>query len=400
MGNAGSKELTADWGIEHFNPWDPGITYQNIWPIYKAMRDEAPVVHSDALGGFWSVTRYQEIRAAGRNYKAFSSKHALDIGKSNRPQAKPTSRLIETDPPDHTRIRKAMQEPILASRAGSFTEGIRDSVTNQLRQISEMGAFDVVTHLAEPIPQDVISIILGFDDETRQENRKLVLEFVHSDLINSKTTHKAFWNFLEEQVARKLSKPGDDFLSQLCTMEVDGQRFSEAELIGMVHGFALAGHHTSIDAISSMVRRLSDNAVKQALRKNPDLAPRMIEETLRLDPPIHLEGRTTTEETALGGVTIPAGESVALIYASGNRDEAQFDVPTSFQLGRYPNQHLSFGHGIHTCIGMHLAKLEMTVVMEELMKWFPSFKLAGESEPTGMVFGHHMGWLSMPAEIG
>lgn len=398
--NDNHEELSEDWGVEHFNPWDRRITYQNVWPIYRKMRDCAPVVHSDALGGFWCVTRYNEVREAARDPQKFSSNYALAIGKDNWPEEKTTSRLIETDPPQHTRKRKAMQAPLLLKRMDGFAEAIRSEVRQSLDRIAEMGEFDIVSDLAEPVPQEALADILGFDEETRKRNRELVLDFVHSDLTRSKETQDNFMTFLEDTIQSRLDNPGNDFLSELCHMEADGERFSKKELVGMLHGFALAGHHTSIDGISSMLRRVANEDVKAAYLSDPGIAQSIVEEALRIDSPIHLEGRSTTQKVALGGVEIPEGESIALLYACANHDNRQFENPESFIPNRQGNQHLAFGHGIHMCIGMHLARLEMKTVLEEIMARFPNYKLTGRATDSGMTFGHHMGWNSMPASIG
>lgn len=394
------QQLSYDWGVDHFDPWDRRITYQNIWPIYQNMRDAAPVVHSDALGGFWCVTRYAEVREVARDPQKFSSNYSLAIGKANWPKEKKTSRLIETDPPQHTRKRKAMQAPLLLKKMDGFADAIRAEVRQSLDRIADLGEFDIVSDLAEPVPQEALADILGFDEETRKRNRELVLDFVHSDLSRSKETQENFMRFLEETIQVRLDNPGNDFLSELCHMEVDGERFSKKELVGMLHGFALAGHHTSIDGISSMLRRVADDNIKAAYLNDPSIAQSIVEESLRIDSPIHLEGRSTTQKVVVGGIEIPEGESIALLYASANHDERQFEDPDTFIATRQGNQHLAFGHGIHMCIGMHLARLEMKTVLEEMMARFPNYKLVGRSTDSGMTFGHHMGWDSMPASIG
>lgn len=394
-----SSDLQPEWGLTTFDPWDTRITNENIWPIYRAMREQAPAVHSDALGGFWSITRYQEVRAVALDHRGFSSRHALEIGKQNWTENRPRARLIETDAPDHTRYRKVMQAPILQKKMSGFSDSIRASVRQLLARIGDLKEFDIVTDLAEPIPQEVLADILGFDQETRIRNRDLVLKFVHADLSTSEATHKDFWNFLNEVIEQRLRNPGDDFLSQLCVAEVDGERFTPTELSGMLHGFALAGHHTAIDGISSMVKYAANENVKSSFFADPSVGPQIVEETLRCDPPIHLEGRTTTADVVVGGVKIPAGESVALLYASANHDELQFENPEIFDINRSPNQHVAFGYGVHMCIGLHLARLEMNTILDELLNTFPSYRLTEEPVHTGMVFGHHMGWESMPAII-
>lgn len=148
-----------------------------------------------------------------------------------------------------------------------------------------------------------------------------------------------------------------------------------------------------------MLLHVSDDEVKLAYQDDPSIGSQIVEETLRIDSPIHLEGRTATADIVIGDVGIPAGESVALLYASANHDDVQFENPEEFNPKRSATQHLAFGYGIHMCIGLHLARLEMNVVLEEMVKRFPSYRVTGSPRGTGMVFGHHMGWESIPAAI-
>lgn len=393
------EEVDTRWGLTKFDPWDNRLSSANIWTIYKAMRDASPVIHSTAQGGFWCITRYDDVRTAVRDHNTFSSLNAFDIGNANKRPASSARRLIELDPPIHTRHRRVMQAPFLATKMGEFEVGIRASVNELLDKVGELGEFDIVEDLAEPIPQEALSRILGFDDQATKKNRELVLRYVSAGLDTRSERQADFAAFLLEKVREKMENPGDDYLSQMCTSTPDGEPFTEFELVGMVMGFALAGHHTSIYAIASLLRRLSVEKTKNIYLSDSSTATRIIEETLRCDPPIHLEGRTTTTPVTLGEVTIPEGESVALIYASANRDERQFENSETFNPHRNSLQHLAFGHGIHMCIGMHLARLEMKIILEEIMSRFPQYHLTGEPTETGMVFGQQMGWEKMPASI-
>lgn len=396
------SDVTPDWAVEHFNPWDSRITYRNIWPIYKAMRDSAPALYSDAYGGFWSITRYGDVREAARNYRVFSSAGGTTIGKRNDPsnkQAAPPKAPIEFDPPDHTRFRKALQVPFLPRRMPEFISDIRESVNQLLDKIALQGEFDIVNDLAEHVPQEVVSKILGFDEETRAKNRAMVLRVVTADFATRDQAWIDFQSFLREEIRKRQANPSDDFMSHLCNDEFDGTKFSEPELVGMLGALALAGHHTSINAISSLLRRMCNEKIRSAYLQDKSISAKIIEETLRIDPPVHLEARTTTEKIDLGGVTIPANASVALIYASANHDERQFEDPENFNIDRSANQHLAFGHGIHSCFGMHLARLEMSIVLEETLSRFPKYQLVGEPKDSGMTYGHHMGWESIIASV-
>lgn len=394
--------LNPQWAIDHFDPWDSRISYKNIWDLYRAMRNEGPAVYSDAYGGFWSITRYKDIKDAARNYKVFSSAGGTTIGKKTQPtsdNSTPPKAPIEFDPPDHTRFRKALQVPFLPKKMPEFFSDIRASVNQLLEKIANQHTFDIVNDLAEHVPQEVVSKILGFDEETSAKNRAMVLKVVTADFVSRDAAWLEFQSFLRDEIHRRQARPGDDFMSALCKDEFDGVKFNESELVGMLGALALAGHHTSINAISSLLRRICIPSVRQAYLNNRELASQIIEETLRSDPPVHLEARTTTQEVVIGDITIPEGSQIALIYASGNHDERQFEDPETFDFSRPSNLHLSFGHGIHSCFGMHLARLEMNIVLEEIMAKFPDFHLIGEPKDSGMTYGHHMGWQSMLAAI-
>lgn len=393
-------EATPEWALEHFDPWDRRIKYSNVWMMYQAMRREAPAIYSDAHGGCWSIVSYKDIKAAARDYRVFSSARGTSIGARGDHTSAPPKAPLEYDPPEHTRLRKAMQTPFLPNNVKGFKEGIRSSVNELLDRISEMGSFDIVTDLAEPVPQEVLAKTLGFDEEARIKNRELVLTVVHADFGSSDVAWKSFRSFLREEIRKRQQKPGDDFFSHLCTDEFDGAKFTESELISMLVALALAGHHTSINGISSLLRRMADERARKAYLADRRLGQNMVEETLRCDPPIHLEARTTTEAVVVGGARIPADTQIALIYASGNRDEAEFDRPEEFDFSRGSSQHLSFGHGIHSCSGMHLARLEMSIVLEETLNRFPNYALVGDQIDSGLIYGHHMGWESIPAIIG
>ena len=393
------SELAADWGVDHFDPWDRRISYGNIWGIYSAMRKTAPAHYSDAHDGFWSIVSYKAVKAAARDHRTFSSAGGTSIGERRSNSSTPAKAPIEYDPPDHTRFRKALQEPFLPRKMEQFTDGIRTTVKELLDQISEMGDFDIVQDLAEPVPQEVLSKVIGFDEEAKVKNRELVLAVVNADLLSKQEAWRDFHAFLRGEIRKRQESPKDDFLSHLCADEFEGSRFSEPELVSMLAAVALAGHHTAINGISSVLRRVADPVVRNAYNADRKLLPKIIEETLRCDPPIHLEARTTTEPVEVEGIKIPANASVALIYASANHDEMEFENPESFDCSRTANQHLAFGHGIHTCFGMHLARLEMSIVLEETMNRFPRYKLNGPQIDSGMVYGHHMGWESMPASI-
>lgn len=389
--------LHRSWGVTSYDPWDPRITNANVWEIYRAMREAGPVVRSDAHGGFWSITRYEDIRKAASDFRTFSSQYGVVVGRKKEVRVPP----LEYDRPEHTRFRKAMQAPFLRSRIGAFTDLVRSEVRALLDDLEARETFDIVEDLAGPLPLRIISDLLGMSDRQRQaQHQRIANALVFADRDAAGAADRAYYEFLMREVRARRTAPGDDFLTELLEMEVEGERFTEDEVARMARALALAGHHTTINGIASMLLRMAHPEQRDRLRQDPSSGSRVVVESLRVDPPIHLEARRTTQTAVVGDVEIPAGETVALLYASGNHDDEQYADPERFDPARQGPPHLSFGHGIHKCLGEHLSLLEMSVVLEGMVARFPGYGLVGEPQGTGLVYGHHMGWKSIPAVTG
>lgn len=391
----GSDESAADWATTSFDPWDQRITHRNVWAMYRVMRGRGRAVWSEAHGGFWSITHYQDVRDAAADFRTFSSaQRGVVIGRDREQRATP----LELDRPEHTRYRRALQEPFMPKRIGQFEGLVRRSAGAALDRIAGLEEFDVVHDLAEHLPFHVISVFLGIEDTERQRlHRQLAIDLVNADLATLERADEAYVQFLREEVADRRARPGEDFISELSRVEVDGRAFDDEEVARLSRALALAGHHTTINGIASLLMRISDDEQRRRYLHDDEFRPRVVEETLRIDSPIHLEARTATVATRIGDVEIAPGTMVALLYASANHDEAVYPEPERFDPLREGPTNLSFGHGLHKCLGAPLARLEMTIVLEEVLHRFPRYRLTAEPVGTGMFFGHHMGWASMPA---
>ena len=394
---ASTSETATGWALRSFDPWDPRVSHADVWDMYRAMRQAGPVVHSDAHGGFWSITTYDDVRQAAADFKTFSSQRdGVVIGRTREGRATP----LELDRPVHTRYRRAMQEPFFPRRIGAFTDLVRACVRESLDRIAAARHFDIVHDLAEQLPFRVISDFLGIPRGERQvAHRQLATALINADLTTIDRADEAYEAFLREEVRARRATPGEDFVSELCRMEIEGSPFDDDEVARMARALALAGHHTTINGISSLLLHMADPENRQRYLEAPDIGPLVVEETLRVDPPIHLEARSATVATVVGGTPIPEGGRVALLYASGNHDEQAYADPERFDPLRGGPTSLSFGHGIHKCLGAPLARLEMGVVLEEFLDRFPDYGLTGEPDDTGMFLGHHMGWESIPATV-
>lgn len=385
----------AAWGLTSFDPWDPRIDNFNIWEVYRAMRAAGPVVRSDAHGGFYCLTRYTPIKEAAADFRTFASGEGVIIGRKKVLPSVP----LEFDRPEHTRYRKPMQAPFLRHRIGGFADLVRRHVTQLLDHVEELGEFDLVRDLAAPLPLQVISEFLGISPQRHREHQSLADALVHAGITSAEAADAAYYDFMREEVRARREEPGGDFISELWSLDGDEAPFEEMEIVRMARAIALAGHHSTINGTASMLWRMAEPDVRALYLDDPDLAPKVVDESLRIDPPIHYEGRTTTRTVTIEGTEIPEGTHVALLYASGNHDHEVFADAERFDPRRDGPLHLSFGHGIHKCLGEHLSRLEMTIVLEEMMKRFPDYRITGDPLPGGMVYGHHMAWDSIPAAV-
>lgn len=393
-------DLSVDWAITSFTPWDARLNHQNVWDIYRRIRDRAPAVRSDAHEDFWVIGRYADVKRAAGDFRTFSSGSGAVVGFKGT--SNPPGAPIEYDPPDHARFRKVMAEPFRPSNIGAFEGLVQRHVGRILDEAAVKRTFDVVHDIAEPLSVSVISDILGFDPSQRDLNRAKAVTLIRASYEEVPAARAAYKEFMLEQVDANLREPGSGLLGEFARISEGGTVFTRDEVYSMAHAVALAGHHTTINGISSvMIRAAQQENRERWLSDLDDLAAvkTFVEEAVRIDPPIHLEARRTTAEANVDGVMIPAGHQVALLYASANHDEGEFQDPEVFDVDREA-RHLTFGHGIHTCLGMALARMEMTAVLRGVLDRFPEFRLVQEPVDSGMVFGHHMGWASVPATIG
>ena len=303
---------------------------------------------------------------------------------------------LEFDRPEHTVYRKALQAPFLRSRVEIFRELVRAEVGELLDGVARAGSFDIVDDIAAPLPLKIISEFLGIRGERQVLHQQLGHDFVHADITTVAEAEDAYYTFIRQEVRARRERLGDDFISELVEADADGRRFEEQEIVRMTRALALAGHHTTINGISALLLRMADPEARRRYREGEVSAAQVVEESLRLDPPIHLEARTTTTPADVDGTEIPAGQKVALLYGSGNHDDAVYADPERFDPSRDAAANLTFGHGVHKCLGQHLSILEMTVVLEEMLDRFPDYQVVGDPRAM-MVYGHHMAWPSIPA---
>ena len=393
--------MAAAADLNDLDMWARGVPYAE----FARLRREAPVSwHGEPApnSGFWSVCGYQDIVAASRDTKTFSSARGISFEEPTDEDMAARRTIIDTDPPDHTKLRKIVSGSF-SQRAVAvyqhFVEGLTEQVLADGLPRASGTEFDFVDAVAKEVPIRVLARIMGLPEVSLDEFIDLGDRLIANtdpdvtDVVWGRDDTDAYrrfpfrspygkqlWDLGRQVVAGRLAEPGDDLLSRLVGAEVDGERLSETDLDNFFSILVVAGNETTRIAIAQGVLafcRYPDQWDR--LRADPGLLETATDEVIRWSCPTHFMRRTAAADTELGGAAIRAGDKVVLWYVSGNRDEAEFERPDAFDVGRSPNRHLSFGRGgPHLCLGVHLARLEVKVALAALARRVGRFELAGE----------------------
>jgi cytochrome P450 len=376
--------------------WARGVPYDE----FARLRVRAPVAwFPDEGSGFWSVHRYGDIVAASRDVATFSSSRGVSFEEPTDEDMAARRTIIDTDPPEHTKLRKIVSGTF-SQRAIAVYEHFIAGLTEQvLDRCPASGPFDFVDVVAKEVPIRVLAQVMGlpaadldlFIDlgdrliaNTDPDITDVVWGRDDTDAYRRfpfrSPYGKQLWDLGRQVVHDRLAEPGDDLLSRLLRAEVDGDRLSETDLDNFFSILVVAGNETTRIAIAQGVLAFCQYPEQwDRLRADPALLDAATDEVIRWSCPTHFMRRTAATDTTLGGAAIRAGDKVVLWYVSGNRDEAEFADPDVFDVGRNPNRHLSFGRGgPHLCLGVHLARLEVKVVLAALARRVRRFELAGE----------------------
>jgi len=338
---------------------------------------------------------------ASRDTATFSSGRGVSFEEPTDEDMAARRTIIDTDPPEHTKLRKIMSGSF-SQRAVAVYEHFVTALTEQVLDDGlpggSGGAVEFVDAVAKEIPIRVLARIMGLPEahldqfidlgdrliaNTDPELTDVVWGRDDTDayrLFPFRSPYgKQLWDLGRGIVAGKLRAPGDDLLSKLVQARVDGEALSEKDLDNFFSIMVIAGNETTRIAMAHAVLAFCEYPDQwERLRADPGLLDAATDEIMRWSCPTHFMRRTATADTELGGARIRAGDKVILWYVSGNRDDAEFDAPDVFDVGRTPNRHLSFGRGgPHLCLGVHVARLEMRIMLAALLRRVARFELAG-----------------------
>jgi cytochrome P450 len=364
----------------------------NPYPELAKLREQGKPVWHPELGVFLAA-RYKDASQVLRDRKLgriFQPKQPNDVWETfNWLHA---DSILDSEPPKHTRLRslvmKAFNPKVIAELEPTIRRISLELIAESRRKLENAGHFDLIADFAEPLPVKVIAHLLGFPESDEHLLRPWSQAIVkmyevmpcEQDKLAAQQASEEFAQYVQHLMVQRQQQPGTDLISDLAQVEQDGEKLNSHELIATCVLLLNAGHEASVNGFGNgMVATLGNPEQLDLLKTNPDsIAGTAVDEFLRFDSPLHLFERTATEDTVIGGVDVKAGQKIAALLGSANRDEEVFDKPTELDLTRSPNPHIGFGAGIHFCIGAPLARLEMATALPELMRAFPAIELFAE----------------------
>lgn len=345
---------------------------QTIYDTYRVMRDSYPV-YRDPGERFFALSRFEDVWEAAHDPDSFSSNRVEE--------ADPLNPFITfMDPPAHDALRLVVSRAFTPRRIADLEPMARATVGRLLDALEGQGPCDIVQGLAAPFPSMVMGELLGVPPEHREEFRAWSAEFIEfTDPADFAEPATSIYSLFTEVLAERRRQPRDDLVSALLAAEVDGQRLSEAELLGFCFVLVMSGNDTTTSLIGNGLDLLARHPDERAeLVADPGLIPDAVEEMLRVESPVQAMPRGTTRDVTLHGVRIPEGTRVMMVWGSANHDEREFATPECFDIHRRIRRHLGLGHGVHFCLGAALARLEAKIAFEELLARFPRYELTGE----------------------
>lgn len=333
------------------------------------------------LPGFWSLTRYEDVRSAYRDHETFSSAHGILLRPADHGADPGGGRTLAlTDPPRHRRLRGVVDEWFTVRSVRALEEEMRDIARAVVDGALAQGSCDFVAEIAARIPLYVICKMMGVPDSDWQYLYDLTSKaFAAGDPLTRRFAHLDIMGYFEKLQEEKAANPGDDLVSALATAVIDGERLSPDDIILNCDNLLVGGtENTRISAAGGMLTFLRKPEQWRILREDPSVLPSAVEEVLRWTSTATHIMRTAARPIEIHGQRIEAGDRVVLWLPSANRDETVFDDPDRFDVLRKPNRHLALGFGEHFCLGSVLAKSELRLLYGELLSRQIDIEPAGE----------------------
>ena len=397
--------ILNDTGV-YFDPYDVDIN-ADPYPAYARLREEAPLYHNERHG-FWALSRHDDVQSALLNWQVFTSTRSdiLDIIKAG--VELPPGVILFEDPPVHTMHRKLMSRVFTPKRVSELEDQVRQFCVRCLDPLVGSRGFDVAAELGAVMPMRVIGMLLGIPEQDQVAVRNKTDANLRTEPgmpMDVKEEEVANGAMFADYVEWRAKHPSDDLMTQLLNAEFEDEAgqsrtLTRQEVLTYTAVVAGAGNETTGRLIGWLAKVLAEHPdQRRAVVEDRSLVPNVIDETLRFEPTGHAVARYVTEDIDYYGTTMPAGSAVLLLVASANRDPARFAHADIYDILRPDLQHMTFGYGLHFCLGANLARLEGRVALDELLNRWPEWEVDYDNiklAPTSTV----RGWEAMPIVVG
>ena len=392
---------TSTTNEPYFDPYDVDIN-ADPYPSYARLREEAPVYYNEPYD-FWALSRHADVEKALLDWQTFTSTRSdiLDIIKAG--VELPGGVLLFEDPPQHTPHRGLMSRVFTPRRMAALEDQVRDYCASCLDPLVGSDGFDIISELATTLPMKVIGMLLGIPEEDQVAIRNRTDANLRTRPGEPMKVREGVirTDMFADYIDWRSEHPSDDLMTQLLHAEFEDaqgekRRLSRAEVLSYTSVVAGAGNETTGRLIGWLAKLLAEHPdQRRQVVEDRSLIPKVIDEALRFEPTGHSVARYTMADAEYENATIPAGSAVLLIVASANRDPRRYSDPDTFDIHRDDIQHLTFGFGLHYCLGASLARLEGRVALDELLNRFPEWDVDLDGmalAPTSTV----RGWERLP----
>jgi cytochrome P450 len=391
------RKPVTDWAKD-FDHLDPQWV-ENPWPIWRQLRGACPIAHTNRFQGVYFPSRFADVRAIAYDTEHFSSRRLM-VREVQPPltEAPP----ITSDPPRHRAQRMVLLPPFAPAAVGRLEPRIRNFCRRLVERLHGKRSCDGAMEYAQEIPAHVTAFLLGVAESDGSRFRQWIRDSLEGGITDPAKSERVIAEvsaYLDSEIAAHRASPRDDMISYLLDARINGEPLSDDHINGTLRLLLFAGIDTTWSAIGVALWHLATHeADRHRLAADPELIPTAVEEFLRAYAPVTI-AREVVTETTIDGCHFKVGEMVMLPFGAANRDPAVFSQPDDVLIDRADNRHAAFGLGVHRCIGSHLARLEITIALQEWLHAIPQFSLAPNATVTWSA-GTVRGPRTLPLTLG
>jgi cytochrome P450 len=368
-----SRPPVNDWNTD-FDHLDPRWV-ENPYPIWESLREKCPVAHTERYRGVYFPSRYEDVRAVAYDTEHFSSRRII---VRETPPPRIPAPPITSDPPEHRAAKNILLPAFTPDAIKRHEPHAREICARLIDRFAGKRGCDVAVDYAQEIPARIVAHMLGLPDDEGDRFRRWIHEILELGITEPAALMKAIHEstrYFQAEIEKRRAQPTDDLISYLAHAMIDGAPLGEDHLLGSIRLILIAGIDTTWSAIGACFWHLAQHQQdRQRLAADPALIPTAVEEFLRAFSPVTM-AREVIKETTINGCPFKPGEMVLLSFPAANRDPAMFPDAERVVIDRKENRHAAFGLGIHRCIGSNLARMEITVALQEWFARIPEFRL-------------------------